>query len=183
MFHGLDCANRENCHSTARNCSRGHRYGWTRYWDGRPSTCRGRSFGCFGWERAERRYKENVEKGITADLGIVEKKKSLNGTKDSHRAVSPLQPAADAIHFDTTGVGIADVVAFIEKKEKTSWQRIKNWYHKSWEKQKWELLALWRKLPGHGSSFSNEIHHVVRAYFAGWNGTKNDHFCLCEKSR
>ena len=38
--------------------------------------------------------------------------------KDSHRAVSPLKPAADAIHFDTTGVGIADVVAFIEEKAK-----------------------------------------------------------------
>ena len=38
--------------------------------------------------------------------------------KDSHRAVSPLRPAEDAIHFDTTGVGIADVVAFIEEKAK-----------------------------------------------------------------
>ena len=27
----------------------GHRYGWTRYWDGRPSTCRVEDlFGCFG---------------------------------------------------------------------------------------------------------------------------------------
>lgn len=30
-------------------------------------------------ERAERRYKENVEKGITADLELL-KKKSLSGT-------------------------------------------------------------------------------------------------------
>ena len=77
-------------------------------------------------ERAERRYKENVEKGITADLGIV-KKRSLNVTiRDSHRAVSPLKPAADAIHFDTTGVGIADVVAFIEEKAKNCLTKNKN---------------------------------------------------------
>ena len=58
-------------------------------------------------ERAERRYKENVEKGIAE-----------RDYKDSHRAVSPLRPAEDAIHFDTTGVEIADVVAFIEEKVK-----------------------------------------------------------------
>ena len=69
-------------------------------------------------ERAERRYKENVEKGITADLELLKKEIAERDYKDSHRAVSPLKPAADAIHFDTTGVGIADVVAFIEEKAK-----------------------------------------------------------------
>jgi len=38
--------------------------------------------------------------------------------KDSHREVSPLRPADDAIHFDTTGIGISEVVAFIEEKAK-----------------------------------------------------------------
>ena len=69
-------------------------------------------------ERAERRYKENVEKGITADLELLKKEIAERDYKDSNRAVSPLKPAADAIHFDTTGVGIADVVAFIEEKAK-----------------------------------------------------------------
>ena len=69
-------------------------------------------------ERAERRYKENVEKGITADLELLKKEIAERDYKDSHRAVSPLRPAEDAIHFDTTGVGIADVVAFIEEKAK-----------------------------------------------------------------
>ena len=58
-------------------------------------------------ERAERRYNELLKKEIAE-----------RDYKDSHRAVSPLKPAADAIHFDTTGVGIADVVAFIEEKAK-----------------------------------------------------------------
>ena len=69
-------------------------------------------------ERAERRYKENVEKGITADLELLKKEIAERDYKDRHRAVSPLKPAADAIHFDTKGVGIADVVAFIAEKEK-----------------------------------------------------------------
>ena len=69
-------------------------------------------------ERAERRYKENLEKGITADLELLKKEIAERDYKDSHRAVSPLKPAADAIHFDTTGVGIDQVVAFIEEKAK-----------------------------------------------------------------
>lgn len=69
-------------------------------------------------ERAERRYKENLEKGIATDLETLKKEIADRDYKDSHRAVSPLKPAADAIHFDTTGVGIEDVVAFISEKAK-----------------------------------------------------------------
>ncbi|KXT65566.1 (d)CMP kinase [Streptococcus sp. DD04] len=69
-------------------------------------------------ERAERRYKENLAKGITADLETLKKEIAERDYKDSHRAVSPLKPAADAIHFDTTGVGITEVVKFIEEKAK-----------------------------------------------------------------
>lgn len=69
-------------------------------------------------ERAERRYKENLEKGIATDLETLKKEIADRDYKDSHRAVSPLKPAADAIHFDTTGVGIEDVVAFISEKVK-----------------------------------------------------------------
>lgn len=38
--------------------------------------------------------------------------------KDSHREVSPLRPAEDAITFDTTGVSIDGVVEFIQEKAK-----------------------------------------------------------------
>ena len=69
-------------------------------------------------ERAERRYKENLEKGIPTDLETLKKEIAERDYKDSHRAVSPLKPAADAIHFDTTGVGITEVVKFIEEKAK-----------------------------------------------------------------
>ena len=69
-------------------------------------------------ERAERRYKENLEKGIPADLETLKKEIAERDYKDSHREVSPLKPAADSIHFDTTGIGIAEVVKFIEEKAK-----------------------------------------------------------------
>ena len=69
-------------------------------------------------ERAERRYKENLEKGIPADFETLKKEIAERDYKDSHREVSPLKPAADSIHFDTTGIGIAEVVKFIEEKAK-----------------------------------------------------------------
>lgn len=71
-------------------------------------------------ERAERRYKENLEKGIPADLETLKKEIAERDYKDSHREVSPLKPATDSIHFDTTGIGIAEVVKFIEEKAKLS---------------------------------------------------------------
>ncbi|MGT2895272.1 (d)CMP kinase [Streptococcus entericus] len=67
-------------------------------------------------ERAERRYKENIEKGIPADLNQLKQEIAERDYKDSTRAVSPLKPADDAIHFDTTGVSIEGVVVFISKK-------------------------------------------------------------------
>ncbi|MBJ6745466.1 (d)CMP kinase [Streptococcus sp. 121] len=67
-------------------------------------------------ERAERRYKENLTRGIETDLEVLKAEIAERDYKDSHREVSPLKPAADAIHFDTTGVSIDGVVAFVESK-------------------------------------------------------------------
>lgn len=67
-------------------------------------------------ERAQRRYKENLEKGIETDFERLKEEIAARDYKDSHRAVSPLKPAADAITFDTTGVDIEGVVKFISEK-------------------------------------------------------------------
>lgn len=67
-------------------------------------------------ERAERRYKENIEKGIATDFETLKKEIEERDYKDSHRKVSPLKAAEDAITFDTTGVDISGVVNFILKK-------------------------------------------------------------------
>ena len=61
-------------------------------------------------ERAERRYKENVSKGITTPLEVLQKEIEDRDYKDSHREVSPLVQAKDAIRLDTTSLSIKQVV-------------------------------------------------------------------------
>ena len=53
--------------------------------------------------RAERRYKELVEKGqnVTYDDVLADIKQ--RDYQDSHRDIAPLKPAEDAVMFDTTG--------------------------------------------------------------------------------
>ncbi|EFR44230.1 (d)CMP kinase [Streptococcus pseudoporcinus] len=67
-------------------------------------------------ERATRRYKENIEKGIETNLETLKDEIAARDYKDSHRQVSPLKAADDAIVFDTTGVDIQGVVTFIQEK-------------------------------------------------------------------
>ncbi|WP_165329136.1 (d)CMP kinase [Streptococcus tangpeifui] len=67
-------------------------------------------------ERAERRFKENQEKGIVTDFEQLKQEIADRDYKDSHRKVSPLKAADDAITFDTTGVSIDGVVDFISEK-------------------------------------------------------------------
>ena len=63
-------------------------------------------------ERAERRYKENLSKGIETDLETLKEEIAARDHKDSHRETSPLKQAEDAIYLDTTGLTILE---FVEK--------------------------------------------------------------------
>lgn len=65
-------------------------------------------------ERAERRYKENLSKGIETDLETLKAEIAARDYKDSHRETSPLKQAKDAIYLDTTGLGISEVVEKIK---------------------------------------------------------------------
>lgn len=65
-------------------------------------------------ERAERRYKENLSKGIETDLETLKEEIAVRDYKDSHRETSPLKQAKDAIYLDTTGLGISEVVEKIK---------------------------------------------------------------------
>ncbi|MDY4034433.1 (d)CMP kinase [Streptococcus dysgalactiae] len=67
-------------------------------------------------ERAERRYKENLERGIESDFETLKEEIAARDYKDSHRKVSPLKAADDALVFDTTGISIEGVVQFIQEK-------------------------------------------------------------------
>ena len=61
-------------------------------------------------ERAQRRYKQLIGKGIDAILPDLLRELKERDARDSQRAVSPLQPAADAVILDTSDLGIDQVV-------------------------------------------------------------------------
>lgn len=64
-------------------------------------------------ERAERRYKELIGKGLKADYQEVLDDIEKRDYEDTHRELDPLKPAEDALILDTTGIGIDDVVEMI----------------------------------------------------------------------
>lgn len=70
-------------------------------------------------ERAERRYKENLSKGIQTDFETLKKEIADRDHYDSNRKNSPLVQAEDAILVDTSGLTIPEVVQKIEKELKT----------------------------------------------------------------
>ncbi|MGE5626185.1 MAG: (d)CMP kinase [Bacillota bacterium] len=61
-------------------------------------------------ERAQRRYNQLIEKGLTANLDALFRDISSRDERDQTRAISPLKAAPDAVTLDTTGVPIARVV-------------------------------------------------------------------------
>ena len=63
--------------------------------------------------RARRRHRENLEKGITTDLGQVTIDLKRRDTQDTKRADSPLRPADDALEIDTDSLSVEEVVALI----------------------------------------------------------------------
>lgn len=61
-------------------------------------------------ERAERRYKQLKQKGISGSLADVLQDIAERDERDSGRAVAPLKPAGDASIVDTTELSISAVV-------------------------------------------------------------------------
>lgn len=61
-------------------------------------------------ERADRRYKENMEKGIKCTYEDIVKDVENRDRIDSSRAFAPLKPAADAIHLDTSELNIEEAI-------------------------------------------------------------------------
>ncbi len=59
--------------------------------------------------RAERRYKELISKGQSVQYADVLKEVNERDYNDSHRAISPLKKADDAIEIDTTNLDIYQV--------------------------------------------------------------------------
>jgi cytidylate kinase len=66
-------------------------------------------------ERAQRRYKELLEKGYTATYDNIRDEMAKRDELDSSRAVDPLRPAPDAVIIDTTGISLEEVIQRIIK--------------------------------------------------------------------
>ena len=62
-------------------------------------------------ERAERRYKQLKDKGVSVTIDGLLREILARDARDASRAVAPLRPAIDAVHIDTTGLSIDAVVA------------------------------------------------------------------------
>jgi len=60
--------------------------------------------------RAERRYKQLIEKGNSANLPALVADMQARDARDTARAVAPLKPAADALLLDTTRMDIESAV-------------------------------------------------------------------------
>lgn len=66
-------------------------------------------------ERANRRYKEMVEKNVKADYNTILEQIKQRDFNDMNRAVAPLKKAEDAIEIDTTNLNPNEVLQFILK--------------------------------------------------------------------
>ncbi|HUP93688.1 MAG TPA: (d)CMP kinase [Burkholderiales bacterium] len=62
-------------------------------------------------ERARRRYKQLMEKGLSASMDALLQEIRERDRRDSERAVAPLQKVADAVELDTTRLSADQAVA------------------------------------------------------------------------
>jgi cytidylate kinase len=67
-------------------------------------------------ERANRRYKELLERGFNQPYDVILNEIKERDYRDEHRAVSPLKQAEDAAFIDTSNLTINEVVALVKRK-------------------------------------------------------------------
>lgn len=60
--------------------------------------------------RAQRRYKQLIDKGNHANLAALSRDLEERDKRDAARAVAPLKPASDAVSLDSSGLTIDEVV-------------------------------------------------------------------------
>jgi cytidylate kinase len=70
--------------------------------------------------RAERRYKQLIEKGNSANLAALVRDMRARDERDTQRAVAPLKPAPDALVLDSTQMNIDQVVEAVLKQHRAS---------------------------------------------------------------
>jgi cytidylate kinase len=72
--------------------------------------------------RAQRRYKQLIDKGNSANLATLSRELEERDQRDATRTVAPLKPAADAVSVDSSALTIDQVVdrVLIKYRERTS---------------------------------------------------------------
>jgi len=63
--------------------------------------------------RAQRRYKQLIDKGNSANLATLSRELEERDQRDATRAVAPLKPAVDAVSVDSSGMTIDEVVGLV----------------------------------------------------------------------
>ncbi|MEX2239327.1 MAG: (d)CMP kinase [Burkholderiales bacterium] len=63
--------------------------------------------------RAQRRYKQLIDKGIDANLAALSRDLAQRDARDAARAVAPLVPAPDALQLDSSDRPLEEVVGLI----------------------------------------------------------------------
>lgn len=63
--------------------------------------------------RAQRRYKQLIDKGIDANLHALSRDLEQRDARDAARAVAPMAPAPDALQLDTSERSVDEVVGVI----------------------------------------------------------------------
>jgi cytidylate kinase len=75
-------------------------------------------------ERAQRRYKQLINKGVGVNLRALLQDIASRDERDANRAVSPLRPAQDAVVIDTTSLNIEQVLATVLDHVRTRYPEI-----------------------------------------------------------
>jgi len=70
--------------------------------------------------RAERRYKQLIDKGFSANLADLSADLEARDARDRSRAVAPLKPATGALEIDSTNLSIDQVVQAVVNE----WHRV-----------------------------------------------------------
>ena len=65
--------------------------------------------------RAQRRYKQLIDKGIHANLAALSRELEERDARDAPRPVAPLKPAPDAMRLDSSALTIDEVVSEVLK--------------------------------------------------------------------
>ena len=60
--------------------------------------------------RAQRRYKQLIDKGNSANLATLSRELEERDQRDATRKVAPLKPAADAVSVDSSELTVDEVV-------------------------------------------------------------------------